>query len=406
MQSKASKQQKLPRIAVLVDTSTTWGQGVIKGVHGYGRDRGWQLYFEASGMEQHSGLPTGWQGDGVIARIGYPKLAAELRAARLPVVNVSGIELEGCPFPRVTSEQTVLVNLAVQHFCERGFHSFAYFGVWGRTYVARQQGLFAEALRTHGYDCASYSVKPHLGAAPDWKLDLQQVGVWLRGLPQPVGILTWNADSARDLLYACQVAGLLVPEQVAVLSGCDDDLLCVVAHIPLSAIRVAAEQIGYRAAVMLDGLLHGRRMPRTEELVPPLGVVTRQSTDTLAIHDPLLVKAVAFIRENACRGARVPAVARHAGVSRSVLDQRFEKLLHRTPAEEIRRIQLERACELLAGSMLPLIEVAVSAGFCSPEHLARVFRTVFNQTPRQYRAHTQGMLEVNGGVSKAWERIG
>jgi LacI family transcriptional regulator len=204
-------------------------------------------------------------------------------------------------------------------------------------------------------------------------------------LPKPVALLTWNPSSAREVIYAAHVAGLLVPEEVAVLSGADDDLLCELLPVPASGILVAAEQIGHQAARLLDRLMRGQRPPARPELVAPLGIVTRQSTDTLAIRNPALVKALNFIRRNAAQAMHVNDVARHAGVSRRVLERQFVETLGRAPAAEIRRARIERAKALLAETDLPIPDVAAAAGFGSPEYLACALRADCGQTPLKYR---------------------
>jgi LacI family transcriptional regulator len=177
---------------------------------------------------------------------------------------------------------------------------------------------------------------------------------------------------------------------VALLSGSDDDLLCEVSFVPISAVLVAAEQIGYRAAQVLDWLMRGRPAPKQPALIPPLGIVTRQSTDTLAIRDRALVAAVSFIRENAAKPVQVNDVAQHAGVSRRVLERRFMQVLERTVAEEIRRVHFELAKKLLVETDLAIPEVADAAGFGTPEYFAYVFKRELGQTPLKYRKQIRG----------------
>jgi LacI family transcriptional regulator len=382
MRSSAS----LPRVAVLVDTSTSWGRRLVTGIHLYTRrNRPWQLFVEARGLEEHISVPRGWQGDGVIARIGSESMVRDLKTLRLPVVNVSGIELAGADFPRVTNDLQAGAELAAQHFKSRGFRHFAYFSLLSLPYVARQQNAFIAAARRLGGDCAVYGVESHAGAAPSWSLDLDRLAAWLARLPKPVGILTWNADTGRQIVYACQQAGVPIPEQVALLCGADDDLLCEVSHIPMSGLLVAAEQIGHRAASMLDRLMRGKSASARTILIPPLGIATRQSTDTLAVQDAALVKALSFIRENLAHSIRVHDVARHAGLSRRLLERRFTATLDRTPGEEIRRVRLDRARQLLETTDLSIEAVAEASGFGSPEYLAGVFRAALKTTPLRYR---------------------
>ena len=381
----------LPRVAILVDTSTSWGRRVVKGINNYSlKHQAWQFFVEARGLEERIQVPRGWDGDGVIARVGNEIMAADLQACRLPVVNVSGIELAKAGFPQVITDVTALAALALQHFLDRGFRHFAYFSLLGLSYVAAQQRAFIAAAKKAGCDCDVYGVRSHIGAEPDWNLDSAKLQTWLKVLPKPIGILTWNADSSRQLIYACELAKLHVPEEVAILSGSDDDLMCEVSHIPISAILVAAEQIGYQAAELLDRLMKGQAIAKKKILLTPNGIVTRQSTETMAIRDPALVKAVSFIRAHADRLIQVEDVTRHAGISRRGLEMRFAEMLGRTPAEEIRRIHLERAKKLLLETDLPIPDVASGSGFGSPEYMTYVFRSELKHTPLKYRKLMRG----------------
>ena len=260
----------------------------------------------------------------------------------------------------------------------------------GLEYAARQQRAFVSAVEKAGSKCAVYGVKTHAGAqTPDWNLRIEQLGQWLLSLPKPVAILTWSGG--REVIHACHAVGLRAPEEVAVLSS-SDDFLCEAARVPISAVQAAAERIGREAAALLHRLMRGGRPPAHPILVPPLRVVTRQSTDTLAISDVALVKALSFIRENAAKLIRVGEIAAHAGVSRRSLEQRFMKTLGRTPAAQIRRAHLDRARTLLAETDLSIDQVAEACGFGSPEYMTFYFRRELKVTPLKFRHAAQGSV--------------
>ena len=379
----------IPRVALLVDTSTDWSRRVIGGIIQYIRAHDfWHLYVESHGVEEHFELPRGWQGDGVIARIGNEKMARSLQARGLPVVNVSAIHVPRAPeFPRVNTDVADTAQVAVNYFLERGFKNFAYLSLLGLEYAARQQDAFIAAVKEVGGQCAVQGVKTHAGAqTPDWNLRIEKLGRWLLSLPKPVAILTWSGG--REVIHACHAVGLRVPEEVALLSG-SDDFLCEASRVPISAVQAAAERIGQEAAALLHRLMRGGKAPACPILVPPLRVVTRQSTDTLAISDIALVKALSFIRENATRRIRVSEIAAHAGVSRRLLEQRFLKTLGRTPAAQIRRTHLDRACTLLAETDLSIEQVAEACGFGSPEYMTYYFRRELKITPLKFRRAAQ-----------------
>lgn len=386
LRNRRSSAEETPRVAVLVETSSTWGRNVCAGIQQYAARHGpWLVFIEPRGSEEQVTLPHGWRGDGVIARMASPRLTRELLDLRIPAVNVSGIRLADNPFPCVTTDLSASGRMAARYFLDRGFRSFAYFSLLGLHYVMTHQQAFAEALREHGHACDVYSVKPRHGAEPDWNLDLAALGGWLKALPKPVAVLSWNASSSREVLFACQQARLLVPEEVAILSGSDDDLLCAMAHIPISGIQVPAQQIGYKAAELLDGLIQRKKVKNRLVLIPPSGITARRSSDTLALPDASLAKAVSFVRMNATLPILVTDVSAHAGLSRRALERKFEAALGRSPASEIRRLRLEQARSLLETTDMTVPEVAEKSGFGSPEYLAYIFRNELGMTPLKYR---------------------
>ena len=188
-----------------------------------------------------------------------------------------------------------------------------------------------------------------------------------------------------EIIYACQQAQLVVPEEVAVLSSTYDELLCELVQVPISGILVPAEQIGYQAAELLAKLMRGGSPPHKPVLLEPQGVKARQSTDALAVSDPALAKALSFIRENAMRPIQVNDVAQRAGVSRRLLERRFLKALGGSPASAIRRAHLERAKSLLGETDMPISDVAEAAGFGSLEYFAMLFHRQTGMTPLRYR---------------------
>jgi LacI family transcriptional regulator len=198
------------RVAVLVDTSTSWGRRIIEGVHRYQSvHANWQLFVEPRGVEQRRWLPAGWRGDGVIARVGFPELAEQLKQLAVPVINVSGIDVPGADFPRVVTDQRGSARMAAEHLLACGFRHFGYFSLLGLDYVAAHQRAFRELVESVGCDCSGYAAQPReAGDESEWTIDAERLTRWLLSLPKPVAILTWNTGSAREVVYACTAAGL------------------------------------------------------------------------------------------------------------------------------------------------------------------------------------------------------
>lgn len=386
-----SIEKALPHVAVLVDTATGWGRRLVRGVVNYSQRGCWYLWIKSGGQESPLWLPPDWRGDGIIARIGTQAAARRVRAAGVPAVNISAIELPAVDFPRVATDLVAAGRLAAEHLLDRGFVHFAYYGLTHRAYVDRHYHGFAQAVAPVCNDCPFFGTTFDAGAGARTAWSTRQRGLarWLNTLAKPVAVVTWTTELGRELIHACRREGLLVPEQVAVLAADNDDLLCEACSPSLSGMALTSERIGFAAAELLDRLMGGEPPPGGPLLLEPTGVVARQSTDTLAVNDPDLACALAFIRSHATEPIRVQDVLREVPVSRRWLERRFREVLGRGPAAEIRRVRLARAKRLLAETDLPIPEVARLAGFSSREYLAAVFASELNLSPRQYRNRIQ-----------------
>lgn len=372
-------------VALLVDTSTTWGRQIVEGAITFTkRYTPWRIFVEARGMEEYLQVPAELRCKGVIARVNCAKMVKELAALDVPVVNVSGIGFGHSVFPQVTTNMRKVADLAVEHFLEKGFSHFAYFGLKGLQYVTAQQNEFEAKVQQMGFDCACFREETHRGTEPDWSRNAKLLA-WLQNLPKPIGIFTWNVSSARELLYACLGSNLRVPDDVAVLSGSEDDLLFEASPVPISAVLPATKLVGFRAAELLNQLIQGEKVPSAPTLISPLGVVTRQSTDTLAVKDPALARALGFLWKNPEKPIQVEDLACQAGLSRRALERRFREVLKRSPADEIRRVRLDSARRLLAETDLPISAVAEAFGFATQAYFAYLHTRHCGKSPSQYR---------------------
>ncbi len=110
---------------------------------------------------------------------------------------------------------------------------------------------------------------------------------------------------------------------------------------------LAARHNGHEAAALLDRLMRGRRPPRRPIEIKPLGIISRQSTDVLAINDDEVVRAIRFIQAQATRRIHVDDVFQEVPVSRRMLELQFRRYLACSPAQHIRQVRLEKAKQLL-----------------------------------------------------------
>lgn len=380
-----------PAVALLIDTATEWGRHAIHGIANYAHEQGgWDIWLQRRCQQAPGRLPPGWHGDGIIARVADRSMGRYLVEAPAPVVNVSAARIPGVDFPTVSIDLPAVARLATDHLLDHGFRHFGYYAPYGFSYAKAYYESFVERLAEVGLDCSLFLGRRGTGNAATWQRRQEELQRWLQEQPKPVAIMTWTSDLAREASYASQALGLLVPEQVAVMAGGDDSVLCETCSPPLSAVAINAERIGYEAAALLDNLLGKKPCPHQPLLIEPTHVVVRQSTDTLAVDDSDLARAIAYIRSNVGRRIQVSDVLRAVPVSRSWLERRFQQLLGRSPAEEIRRVRLERTKRLLVETDMPVPEIATASGFGSSEYLAYAFKEATGLSPREYRSQTRG----------------
>lgn len=387
------KMNPVPKVALLIETSRGYGRGVLRGIVRYARHHGpWSFYVTPGDFEQALPKMEQWGGTGIVARIETPKVAKAILATGLPAValDLSDEQLRpDNPLSQVSelvSDSYHAAQMAAEHLLERGFQHYAFIGIAGRVWSRRREESFCERIVAAG-------LQPHVYRPPRqkqdraWDREQATMADWLRSLPKPVGLMACNDDRGREVLEACRAAGVHVPEEVAVVGVDNDSLLCELADPPLSSVALNAERGGYQVAGLLEKMMRGRVRKPKRIVVEPLHVVTRRSTDIVALDDREVAAALRFIHHNATGPIHIDDVVRHLQVSRRALEIRFQQAVGRSIHAEIQRVRLQRAKRLLLETDLPMPKVAAASGYGSASYLGQVFRHVLGMTPAKYRVH-------------------
>ncbi|EMI27292.1 xylose operon regulatory protein [Rhodopirellula europaea SH398] len=375
---------KRPRhVGILVETDDSWGRNVVEAICRFGHSSGWTVLISPRDAQGRLRLPKVWNGDGIIASLRTASSVRHVKSLNLPVVDVGIMIPKADWFGRVATDDAARAKMAFEHLRDRGLTHFACYAPPIGRYSDVRSIAFADAVAAGGYQCAMYEATRDDTAG--WLTNYSNVRRWLSTLPRPLGIFAADPYPARQLVEICSVDSIQIPDEVAVLSGDDDELLCNVASPQISAVELASHQLGETASQMLSKMMSGSATPKRETLIPPLQVRGRHSTDILAMPDDEIAEVLRFIRDRARDGITVADLLQTFPISRRRLEQRFRAELNRSPAEEIRRVRMSHVGRLLLDSDKPISTIAYESGFATGASLSQAFRQHFGTTPGEYR---------------------
>ena len=378
--------RKVPRVALLVETTRTYTREVLGGVKRFIAAHGpWSTFLELRALD--SAPPAwlrDWDGDGILTRTFTQEMADLISRTGLPAVELRATNLKG-ERPFVGMDNASIGRGVAEHFFERGYRQFAAYSLRTERFFIERVQNFVRSVESYG--CRCFELPETLSdSAADWEKSQDTLINWLSLLPKPVGIFAANDQLGVRLLDACQRAGVAVPEEVAVVGAENEETLCSFATPALTSVRFDGQTVGYKAAELLERLMSGKSVKLRETLIPPKGIIVRASSDELVINDRLVANAVRLIREDANKGLNVDNLCQRLNVSRSTLDRRMKSALNRSPKEEISRIRFREVERLLIETDLTMETIAELTGFTHSHYLQAAFRQIYGETPGRFRS--------------------
>ncbi|TWU03403.1 AraC family transcriptional regulator [Neorhodopirellula pilleata] len=378
-----SPKRSTVHVGVLVDTEDSWGRNIVESVCRFAQSHEWTLLLSPRDRHGKLRIPNGWQGHGVVAALRNRALVRHVRELGVSVVDVSSASKREKWFGRIQTDDSARAKMAVEHLVERGVQHFACYAPSIGRYSDQRAREIQAYVSGIGYRCDTYTSKP----GQQWLTNHRDVRRWLKKLPKPVGIFAGDPYPARQLVEVCMMNSIRVPDEVAIIAGDDDDLLCHIATPQISSIELASHRIGEAAAKLLKRLMKGAAVPQKPTLIPPIRIRARQSTDLFAIDDDSLKVALRFIREHAATNMGVTDVASACHISRRLLEQKFRTHLECSPAEAIRKTRLEHVRRLLHDTEKTVTAIALECDFSSTASLCQAFQKHFGQSPGQFRSN-------------------
>lgn len=410
------KENRKPKreILVLVEPSRVYGQGVVRGLFQYALEKGnWIIRLDENRSTYESVVDRirSWKGDGIISRSWSRNMLKELEKVSCPVVELygDGDTMSG----EVQNDNEQIATMAADYLLGLGYRRLAFYSYGDIGWIRDRSYHFRARIQQAGASCEVLSqiLTQRDLINPLWSSRFEDpLCEWLKGLPKPIAIWTPSDRQATHVLEQCLRLSIRIPEDVALLGVDDDSLLCNIQIPTLSSIKTDPVRIGYTAASLLDQRFHlgqvdqkivqsekerknekdrnkgTKSSKQTEQIfIPPLFVVSRQSTEMTAIDDPDVVQALEMIREQAVSGLTVGKLVAFLNIAQNTLRRRFLKYLGRTPEQEIKRVRIERARELLAETDLSYAKIAELTGYGAQEYFAKSFLQEVGVTPKVFR---------------------
>lgn len=317
--------------------------------------------------------------DGVIGSFLTGQEAAVARRCGLPAVNVSSLN-KITSLPSVTCDDRAVGRAGAEHLLGLGFATFGYVGCLRFFEAQEQMAGFTALIEDAG--CLCYSRDRNTDAESE--TSQAQLGVWLDELPKPIAIMAESDIIACTTLNAALKLQLRVPDDVAVLGVGNNPFSAIMTLRRLSSVEVNHHRIGQLAAGVLDGLMAGEAPPPPQS-VPPLGVVTRRSTNVVVSDDPVVANVLRYIREHVADGIDVQQVLDQVDISRETLDKRLKQATGQTAYATICRMRLERAKHMLIKTDASMDQIARACGFRRQARLNEVFKRLTGMTPGEFR---------------------
>lgn len=302
------------------------------------------------------------------------------------------------PMTGVANAASVLVDfrasgrIAAGHLIELGFRHLAYCWLGDLWQLNDQLDGFRQTVRAAG---ATLHELNWAASGPVYHArNMANFRRWLAdqvtGLPKPLGLMVESDWTGREAEAAFRESGILVPDQVAIVSCFNEEAICEGALPPLSSVDMNWRTQGREAAALLDRMLHGAKTIKKPIWIHPSGVVMRASSDVMAVSHPSVARAMHLIRQDFRNpNLQVGDMARVTGISIVALSTAFRKHLGQTPGARLRQWRLKEAMTLLATTNRKAKDIASACGYGTVHQMIRCVRTATGLTPRAWRKQKQ-----------------
>lgn len=361
---------------------------VHAGVVRAARQFGWDL--DAS-MARWRSLPENIQPDGILLTAGEPRMLEWAAQYACPIVHLhSLVRMPGPGQVNVEFDHAAAGRMGAIHLLETCAPHYGFFRRFPAPDSTLIRDAFVAQIREAGHEPLLLDMPNDFPGLQPLKSISRALRVdWLAErlpkLPKPIAIMAEEDRFAVDLVLAALRVGLRVPEDIAIIGSDDDELEHGISPVSVSSVVCRLEASGAVACACLRELMAGRSLPSKDVVLPPLRVAARRSTDFFSHPNPGIAKAILQLRRNFREPIGPESLAQTAGLSRRRLQDVIKAVTGRTVIEELTRLRLQQAENLLLHTELKLFTIAHESGLGSDKNLIRLFQKRHGLSPGTWR---------------------
>lgn len=349
-------------------------------------------YKRKLGMEGVLNYAKRWRADVVIGQFEPDDDVRLLRDSGIVTIAQDYIS-KFSDIPNITADYDKTGEMAASRFLARGFQNFAFFGLNGVCWSDERCEGFRRRIEKAGF-AANFTKYDKQRIDNLWSYEPDELIEWLRELPKPVAILACDDNQANILLQACNLCGVKIPSEVAIIGVDNDEVLCNMSAPTLSSINIDIERGGYETAAMADRMKKDPSYAGEDIVLRPMNIVSRMSSNIFATRDSAILTALQFIGANIDHKITVKDVLEQVPLSRRLLEQRFLKETGTTLYQYITVLRMDRFAQLLLESNDSISNIAARLEEDDTKSISRRFLAVKGCTPSEFRKREMRKMGV------------
>lgn len=373
------------KVILLIDCTSEFDRKLLRGMMKYSKENGPWLFYRAPSDYHFNGnreewiaqWAKEWKADAIIGRWDETKLEL-LADLDIPIV-LQNTRYRSDIYSNLTGDYLRTGQMAAAYFRKRFYTSYAFFGIRNVIWSTEKGRGFREEVLKENAVYSQYE------EAAGREYDRQQLIHWLKSLPKGTALFCCDDAHALIITESCTMAGINIPDDIAVLGVDDDDLICEISDPTISSIQLEVEHGGYETCRLLhQQILNNNRKP-FNVFISPSEIKERNSTLSHNISDPHIRNVVKHIDRNYMNDISMSDIFRLVPLSRRSVETRFKKAMEMTIYQYLQYTRTEHLSYLLCTTDRPYIDLAYEVGFKDVANVSRTFRKYKGCTPLEYR---------------------